>query len=257
MSDTRLENLYLNISRIMVKNNFPDPIENLPVSYPWYKRLGSNITYYFSQIPLRPRANLLTRRDMRDIREKIQEWDVLLAGNFQHMSGVFIHGIVTHAISYLGKGRCIHAFAHGVAYISLRRILRTYDTIIILRPYWHNQAQVKSFREHIERHIWKPYDFFFGVDAEYIESYFCTKLVNDALIESGYDTWLHSVRDTENIIDMALDKTFRAHRVLKPEEMIHWRFETVFFSHNIRKIWEEYDLVWGKIAQILPELRNF
>ncbi|MFZ2256056.1 MAG: hypothetical protein WAW30_05765 [Patescibacteria group bacterium] len=78
---------------------------------------------------------------------------MILGGNFQHMSGVFIDGIVTHAISYLGKGKCIHAFAHGVAYISLRRILRTYDTIIILRPYWHNQTQVKSFREHIERHI--------------------------------------------------------------------------------------------------------
>ena len=57
----------------MTQSNFPYPVENLPVSYPWYKRLGSNITYYFSQIPLIPRANLLTRRDMRDIREKIQE----------------------------------------------------------------------------------------------------------------------------------------------------------------------------------------
>ena len=69
------------------------------------------------------------------------------------MSGVFIDGIVTHAISYLGKGRCIHAFAHGVVYTSLRKILRIYDTIIILRPYWHNQAQIISFKDHIERHI--------------------------------------------------------------------------------------------------------
>ncbi|MFZ2256057.1 MAG: hypothetical protein WAW59_01325 [Patescibacteria group bacterium] len=47
---------------------------------------------------------------------------------------------------------------------------------------------------------------------------------------------MHSVRETENIIDTVFDKTFRAHRVLKPEEMIHGKLETVFFSHNIRKI---------------------
>lgn len=112
MSDTKLQNLYLSISKTMDTNNIPTPVANLPTEYPWYKRLGSNITYYFSQIPLMPRGNLLSRRDIRDIREKIQDGDVILGGNFQHMSGVFIDGIVTHAMSYLGKGRCIHAFAH-------------------------------------------------------------------------------------------------------------------------------------------------
>jgi hypothetical protein len=238
----------------MDTSNIPTPVENLPTSYPWYKRLGSNITYYFSQIPLRRRSNLLTRRDLREIREKILGWDIILAGNFQHISGVLIEGIVTHTISYLGKGQCIHAFAHGVSYVSLRKVLRGYDTIIILRPYWENHSQALTFKENIQKHIWKPYDFFFGVDSEYVESYFCTKLVNDALIESGYNTGLHSVRWSENILDTVLDKTFRAHRVLKPEEMIHGHFETIFFSHNIENIGEEYKLVWWKIAQIVPEL---
>jgi Permuted papain-like amidase enzyme, YaeF/YiiX, C92 family len=233
-------------------NNIPIPVENLPTLYPWYKKVASNITYYLSQIPLLPRHNLLTRRDIREIREKIQDGDVILGGNFQHMSWVFIDGIVTHAMSYIGKGRCIHAFAHGVNYVSLRRVVRTYDTLIILRPYWQSQDQIRSFKKNIQTHIWKPYDFFFWLDAEYIESYFCTKLVNDALIASGYDTQLLSVRAERNIIDTVLDKTFRAHRILKPEEMIHGNFETILFSHNIRKIWEEYTLVGWKISQLLP-----
>jgi cell wall-associated NlpC family hydrolase len=134
-------------------NNIPIPVDNLPSVYPWHKRVGSNITYYFSQIPLMPRKNLLSRRDIRDIRSRIQDGDVILGGNFQHMSGVFIDGIVTHAMSYLGKGKCIHAFAHGVSYVSLRKIIRTYDTIIILRPYWHNRNQIGLFQRNIEKHI--------------------------------------------------------------------------------------------------------
>ena len=137
----------------MKANNIPTPVENLPVSYPWYKRIGSNITYYASQIPLAPRKNLLSRRDIRDLKSNIQDGDVILGGNFQHMSGVFIDGIVTHAMAYIGKGRCIHAFAHGVSYISLRKILRTYDTLIILRPHWHNASQITLFKKIITKHI--------------------------------------------------------------------------------------------------------
>ena len=238
----------------MKANNIPTPVENLPVSYPWYKRIGSNITYYASQIPLAPRKNLLSRRDIRDLKSNIQDGDVILGGNFQHMSGVLIDGIVTHAMAYIGKGRCIHAFAHGVSYISLRKILRTYDTLIILRPHWHNASQITLFKKIITKHIWKPYDFFFWVDAEYVESYFCTKLVNDALILSGYNTRLLSIRGGSNFVDTVLDNTFRAHRVLKPEEMIHGNFEIVYYSHNIARVWEEYTPVGWKIAQILPNI---
>ena len=81
------------------------------------------------------------------------------------------------------------------------------------------------------------------MDAEYVESYFCTKLVNDALILSGYNTRLLSIRGGSNFVDTVLDKTFRAHRVLKPEEMIHGNFETVFYSHNIAQVGEEYNLI--------------
>lgn len=43
------------------------PVRNFPPGYPWYRRLGANITYYCSQIPLWPRRNNLSRTDVRNI----------------------------------------------------------------------------------------------------------------------------------------------------------------------------------------------
>jgi hypothetical protein len=88
-----------------------DIVENFPASYPWYKKWGSNITYHLSRIPFFPRKNKLIGTDIRNVKKIIQNGDILLVGNFQHISGVIIPGIVTHAIGYIGKGRCIHAFA--------------------------------------------------------------------------------------------------------------------------------------------------
>lgn len=81
--------------------------------------------------------------------------------------------------------------------------------------------------------IGKPYDFFFWVDDTKEEKFFCTKLINDTMILSDYDTWLSSVRSPNNVADVLLDTTFRAHRVLTPEQMIGGNFSVVFHSENI------------------------
>lgn len=211
------------------------PVTNFPPWYPWHKIWWSNITYWFSQIPLWPRNNSLSRADIRKMRYLLQDGDIILWGNFHHMSGVFIAWVVTHAITYIGKWRCIHAFAHGVWFISLRKIWRTYDTIIILRPYWQSQKQRKSFRETIITKIGKPYDFFFWLEKTPEEAYFCTELINESLRKNQYETLLDSVKNSEDIIDRILDSTFRAHRVLSPEGMIYGNFEVIFHSENIQK----------------------
>lgn len=227
--------------------NFPLPIKNFPSGYPWYKRLGSNITYLVSQIPLSKRGNKLSSYDITTIWQKIRTGDILLVWNFHHASGIFIDGIVTHAIAYVGKGRCIHAFAHGVSYIWLRKVCRMYDTLVILRPRWQSEEQLQKYRNNLIAKIGQPYDFFFGLEEKTEDVYFCTRLINESLLSSGYSSWLDSIRNPENILDITLDETFRAHRALLPEDMLYGNFDVTFYSHNITKEWEKYILPEGKI----------
>jgi hypothetical protein len=207
------------------------PVDNFPKDYPWWKRVWSNITYWISLISLRKRKNALTKSDIDTLYRNIKKWDMLLLWNFQHASGFFIEWVVTHATAYVGKWRCIHAFAYGVNYISLRSIMRTYDTYILIRPLYA-EGWVELFQRQIVLHIGKPYDFFFWADKKN-ETYFCTRLLNDTLQKIGYETGLKSIKESQNIIDQTLDATYALHRVLKPNEMLYGNFEVIAFSHNI------------------------
>lgn len=227
-------------------------IRTFPNWYPWYKKLGAHITYYFSQIPLWRRKNLLTWKDISSVWKMIRHGDILLVWNFQHSSAFFIDGIVTHAIAYIWKWRCIHAYAHWVAYIWLRKVLRQYDSCIVVRPYWKNDNQKYNFHTHLIEKIGKPYDFFFGIADEQV-TYFCTRLINDSLIESHYHTGLESVRKEGNILDQVLDKTYRAHRVLTPEQMLKGNFQVIITSKNIIQDINWYRLRDGKLNTILSQ----
>lgn len=220
-------------------------VTNFPSDYPWYRRWGSNITYFCSQIPFVPRKNLLTRRDIRSMQKYIAPWDILLVGNFQHASALFIEGIATHAIAYMGKGRCIHAFAHGVSYIPLRKVLRTYDTAILIRPY--NFSGQDRYFAFLREKIGKPYDFYFWVEDTEEEKFFCTRLINDALLFAGYPTGLQSIAESRNPIDKILDPTFRAQRALRPDKFLDGHFSVVYHSQNIVYKDGKYLLRQGKL----------
>lgn len=209
-------------------------IQNFPKKYPLYKKIASNITYFFSTIPFFPRQNALKRSEIRTIIRRIQTWDILLVGDFKFLSGILIEWFVTHACGYLGKWRCIHAYAQWVSYIALRKVLTKYDTAIILRPNWKNGKMKYEYCNYLVSKLWKPYDFYFWVPEE-DELFFCTKLINDWLINVGYETWLRSVKSPKNLLDKALDKNIRFHRALKPWEMVYGKFEVVFYSSLIKK----------------------
>jgi hypothetical protein len=233
-----------NLSRI-------DLVHNFPPSYPWYKRWWSNITYHLSRVPFFPRKNQLTGADIKEVKKHIQNGDILLAGNFQHLSWLVIPGIVTHAMGYIGKGRCIHAFAKWVAFISLHRVFRSYDTLVLIRPRWQSDTQIRLYRDFLIEKIGMPYDFFFWLDKESVESYFCSELVNEWLKSALYDSWLSSLREAKDDIEKALDKTYRAERALKPEEMIYGNFDVVTFSHNIREKDGQYVLKNGEFSKYI------
>ncbi|MBP9812106.1 hypothetical protein KBC86_01880, partial [Candidatus Gracilibacteria bacterium] len=149
-------------------------------------------------------------------------------------------GLVTHTIAYIGKGRCIHAGAHGVKYISLGKILRIYDSLVIIRPSFRDSNQKSSYLESIIAKLGAPYDFYFGIGER---EYFCSGLVNSSLLDAGYETGLHTVRPMGNLFDEITDSVLRAHRALKPEDFLQGNFKTVFYSHNIKNINGKFELI--------------
>jgi hypothetical protein len=237
-----------------IENN--SPIHNFPKDYIWYKKIWSNITYYLSQISFLSRKNLLTNNDIRHIKKNIQNGDILLGWNFQHVSWLVIEWIVTHAMGYIGKWKCIHAYAHGVWLIWLRKILRTYDTLILIRPFWDSEKQKLEYRKFLISKLWIPYDYFFWLEENGEEKYFCTKLINDALISVWYNSNLESVRQINNSIDEILDTSFRIHRILKPQDMIYWNFQKIFFSENIQENKNTYSLIKWKFWTLLIPSKN-
>lgn len=227
------------------------PIQNFPTDFPWYKKLGSNITYYFSQIPLWKRKNDLSHSDIRKVWKNIQVGDIVLWGNFRELSWIFIDGVVTHALAHIWKGRCIHAFAGWVVYLSLKKVCRKYDTLVILRPRWRRHTEKYDFCRELISKLWKPYDFFFGIKNE-SESYFCTQLINDSLKQIGYDTELDSLRTADTSLDIFLTDTFTAHRALQPDTMIYGNFDVVYTSHNLRKEHGKYHIRGALFWKIIP-----
>lgn len=217
----------------MKNKDTPIVVSNFPAWYPWYKKVWSNITFLLSHIPIWPRRNKLSKSDIKNIKNTIESWDIILAGSYHEVSWLFIDGIVTHAIAYVDRWRCVHAFAHGVSSIGLKRTCRTYDTIILLRPHWRSTEQKGEYLKTIISNIGKPYDFYFGLWNNPWESYFCTELINDSFRKINYDTLLESIRPPSDELDKILDDTFRAHRALSPEEMIYGNFEVIFYSENV------------------------
>ncbi len=224
-------------------------VTNFPPGYAWYKKLGANITYRFSNLPLSFRKNNLSREDIRVMRSILEYGDIILWGDFCQASQFFIDWVVTHAMAYLWKGKWIHSHAHGVSFFKRRMIFRTYDTILILRPRWTSDIQVSTYKEALFSKLGKPYDFFFWLKESEEEAYFCTELINNSLKEVGYDTWLVSIKDPQDLVDETLDSVFRAHRLLTPDEMIYGNFEVVFHSHNIILENGKYRLVEWSVCE--------
>lgn len=215
-------------------------LKNFPPNFPWYKKLGAHITYHFSKIILFPRKNLLSKADIQAARKIIAPWDIILCGNYRETSALFIPGLVTHTIAYIDKGRCVHSSAHGVRYLSLRKVLRIYDSLLILQPFWKEPSQKLGYLESIIAKLGAPYDFYFGLGER---EYFCSWLINSSLLEAWYETGLHTVRPVDNFFDEVTDDILRAHRALKPEDFIRGNFKAVFYSHNISCTDGKFELI--------------
>lgn len=214
-------------------------ITNFPKGFPWYKKCLSNMTFWISQIPLPWRRNALSKWDIKNLKRNIESGDIILCGNYHEASSVLIPGIMTHTIGYTHHGRCIHAIWSGVSYIWLRRVYRSYDSFILIRPRWKNREQKETFMKFLVSQIWKPYDFFFWNSEK--SGYFCTALINSWLSHANYDSWLVSIYPPSNEID-TLFENITLHRALTPDSFMYANFDIIVHSSNITKNNNNYDL---------------
>ncbi len=207
-------------------------VTNFPADFPIYKKYLSNITFWISQIPLSWKRSKLWKKDIQKLKTSIKTGDIILCGNYHEASVLLIPGIVTHVIGHTQYWRCIHATGHGVSYISIKKICRTYDSYILIRPNWKTKDQSYSFIQYLISQIWKPYDFFFG--TENVDTYFCSKLINEWLLLSNYDSWLVSIYPFRDEIDKIIDP-ITIHRALTPADFLSGNFDIITHSSNIIK----------------------
>ncbi len=179
------------------------------------KKILTNIWYKFGSTIIHTRENNLSSRDKRNARKELEPGDVILVGALRRMHSLYIGGIFTHALMYVGAGMCIHAIAHGVGTVSLHDVLSEYDTMAILRHKKRNKEKIKKAIQYAEQQIGKPFDFTFENDADKL---YCTELLQHAFTKGH----------------MGMKKIAKKD-MLHPMDLLKGSFKTIFTSHNIKE----------------------
>jgi hypothetical protein len=210
-------------------------IRNFPKNYPWYKKLLCNIIFFFTQIIIHPRKNLLTYWDLVKARLVLQRGDIVLMGNFRKLFGAELHEPVSHSSIYVGRRRLIHAVGDGVRHFSSHLLFTHADTLVILRipsnvP--HRRHTINKAVEYAESQFGKPYDYEFKKGPA---CFFCSELVNESFKHAGHKTRISSVKKPRKLIKK-IEEMFLPHAVdaLHPKDFVKGRFDVVFLSHNLK-----------------------
>ena len=208
-------------------------IHNFPKNYPYHKKIFANLMFLLGGIIIHPRKNLLTNKDLMQARSILRRGDIILAGNLRTFYSLTIKEPVTHSGLYVGGNKIIHSIPDGVKYLSLHKLFTDYDTLAILRL----PGNVKNRRNIIRDAIYyaktekeKPYDFDF---KKGIQSFFCTKLVNESFKQAGYDSGLVSIKRPNNKIEKLKKHFTGAVEALHPFCFLNGNFNIVFVSHNL------------------------
>jgi hypothetical protein len=216
-------------------------ISNFPKNLSLFRRFLSQLAFLLLATKVTKRKNRLTVVDYRQASEIIEKGDVILAGGFRSVSGLFLGKLFTHILLYQGEGQCIHASADGVDTVGLDELFDSYDNLAILRPRINDDAATEKMIEvalsFAQEQIGKPYDFYFKHTSD---RYYCTFLIDTAFSRAGFDTGLK--------IEYRRKKPFlfaRIHKALKADDFLHGNFHQVFISDSLK----------GREAE-LDKLRN-
>ena len=204
-------------------------IDNFPKGYPWYNKIKANLIYFFGGIIIYPRNNFLSKEDILQTKKVLKKGDVLLLGNLEESSVLFIGSPLTHTGIYAGGREVVWGVGDGIKIASLYKVFTDYDTLVILRL----PKRVKKRRRFIRKavrfakdQVNKPFDFDFAKNNK--KSFFCSQLVNEAYRCSGYNTGLISTRSC------FIKKDDKIHKILHPHDFLTGKFKIVFVSHNLK-----------------------
>ncbi len=203
------------------------PIRNFTEGTGLISKILYNTIFYLGAIRFLPINNGLTSRDKERIVETVRKGDIILLGNLRYLSKLLIHNILTHSAVYTGEGGIIHATVHGVKNHTLSETLRQYDTCVILRVPGKNiqrEKLIRNFLRQVKNKMDIPYNFLFDNRSDAV---FCTKLINDALLNSGYETGLKSV------IPKSEKSILLKNIPLHPIMFLEGNFKRILISQNL------------------------
>ncbi len=217
-------------------------INNFPKRISIFKRILSQLIFAFLVTKITLRKNHLEEADYVSADKLIKKGDLILAGGFRAVSGLFMGKFFTHSLLYIGDGDCIHADADGVDTISFKELFMAYDTLIILRPRITNDYErtINQAISFAREQIGKPYDFYL---EHRHDRYVCTQLINASFKNAGFDTGV-GIRD--EIRQNFLWIFWRIRKVVRADDFLRGNFETIFVSHSLK---EKNDKI-GKISKI-------
>ena len=177
------------------------------------------------------RGNLLTLEDYKKTKKVLKKGDILLVGQHKRISRYFIQGPVTHAALCVSKHRLVHAMADGVMYTNLKKMIKEYDTLIILRPKISSTKSKDIAQKavtYIKNQIGKPFNFLIEEGGE---KFYCTELVNNAYREAGFDTGL---TNHKKFGPQIIEKIIKIKNPLRPTDFLKGNFEIIYMSDALK-----------------------
>lgn len=195
-------------------------VNNFARDVSWIKKILINIWYKFGSLAVGKKKNALVETDKSDAKKILKKGDIILVGALRRMHSIYIGGIFTHALLYIGSGNCIHAIAHGVCAVSLDEIFEEYDSMAIVRHSDATSAKIEKSITYAKKQIGKPFDFHFTNDDEKL---YCTELLYKALHHGGLK---FNMRDKDRHIQLI-------NEIIHPMHLLQGSLKQVFLSRNL------------------------
>lgn len=190
----------------------------------------SKFLFMIFNIKLTFRRNHLTKQDYLLAKKLIRPGDLILVGNFQTLSALFMGKFFTHSLLYIGGGKCVHANARGVQKILFNKLFDIHDTLMIRRPkidYNRSEIIIKTI-SFIKKQVGKPYDFYLEHSND---SYFCTNLINESFKRAGFNT---GVGIQGEVKQGMLWLIWRIKRVARADDFLRADFEDIYVSKSLQ-----------------------
>jgi uncharacterized protein YycO len=208
------------------KRYWPEIIENFPEDYPIERRVLANAVNYVGDIKLENRKSFLSKQDYKIAKKKLKMADIVLVGDMKSASSLFIGGPLTHTLIYIGKKKFIHAEGPGVNIIKLSKVIKKYDSMMILRPYERKLSRLNRVIQYARKQLGKPYDFEFGAGTD---KFYCSDLIYNSYEAAGINLKIKKPKRFKISIP-----TLWNSQVLHPMDFMRGRVRVVFKSHNLK-----------------------